>query len=222
MGKNKLKQWAEMKTFERVFQPDINFHQTDHSLKGSWKRDVFKNSFPVVAELGCGKGEYTVNLAQRYPKKNFIGVDIKGARMWRGAKTANENNMLNVAFLRTRIEFIEKFFSENELSEIWLTFPDPQPRQSKENKRLSSPFFLEKYRRILADKGLLHLKTDSEELFDFTINTLKTLPGEMLSSTNDLYGVHNNAIDLDIETTYEKIFRQQGKKICYLQFLFFK
>lgn len=220
MGKNKLKRWAEMETFEKVFQPDVNFHSADHDLKGQWNKNVFLNDHPVVLELGCGKGEYTVGLAQRYPEKNFIGVDIKGARMWRGAKTASENNIFNVAFLRIRIELIEKFFAENEISEIWLTFPDPQLRGSKENRRLSSPHFLAKYRKMLLENGLIHLKTDSKELFDYTIEILKSEKGKLLHFTHDLYHSQISNIDLTIQTTYEKMFRDQGKQICYLCFEF--
>ena len=148
MGKNKLKRWAEMETFTHVLQPEINFHSPDFYLKGKWNQNIFKNNHPVVLELGCGKGEYSVNLAQRYPEKNFIGIDIKGARMWRGAKTTAEKKLSNVTFLRIRIELIEKIFAEKEISEIWLTFPDPQPRESKSNKRLSSPYFLSCYRKM--------------------------------------------------------------------------
>ena len=211
-----------METFEKVFQPAIDFHSPDHELKGNWNENVFENNHPIVLELGCGKGEYTTGLAQRYPGKNFIGVDIKGARMWRGAKTSVENKITNVAFLRIRIELIEKFFSANEISEIWLTFPDPQPRESKENRRLTSPHFLKKYRNMLLPKGLLHLKTDSSELFNYTLGILKNEKGKLLFSSTDLYNSDVTNIDLKIQTTYEKKFLSEGKKICYLCFEFEK
>lgn len=222
MGKNKLKRWAEMETFEKVFQPEIDFHSYDSDLKGQWNKKVFLNDHPVVLELGCGRGEYTVELAQRYSEKNFIGVDIKGSRIWRGAKTSTENKITNVAFLRIRIELIEKFFSQNEISEIWLTFPDPQLRGNKENRRLSSPDFLEKYKRLLLHGGLLHLKTDSGEFFNYSLKVLKKEKGELLYFTTDLYQSLIRNIDLTIQTTYEKMFRAEAKPICYLCFSFEK
>ena len=222
MGKNKLKRFEEIKTFEKVFQPVIDFHSPDHELKGKWNEKVFFNDHPIVLELGCGRGEYTIGMAQKYPEKNFIGIDIKGARLWRGAKTAHENNIPNAAFLRIRIELIEKFFAENEISEIWLTFPDPQLRESKENKRLSSPHFLEKYKRMFGKKGLLHLKTDSKELFDFTSDILKNEKGILKLFTNNLYDSKTVYVDLLIQTTYEKIFLKAGKTICYLCYEFEK
>jgi tRNA (guanine-N7-)-methyltransferase len=220
MGKNKLKRFAEIKTFENVFQPKIDFHSPDHELKGKWNEKVFLNNHPIVLELGCGRGEYTVAMAKQYPEKNFIGIDIKGARLWKGAKTANENKIPNAAFLRIRIELIEKFFAENEVSEIWLTFPDPQPRESKENKRLSSPHFLEKYKRMVREKGLLNLKTDSKELFDFTLIVLEKENGTLKLFTHDLYNSITAHPDMLIQTTYEKMFLNEGKPICYLCFEF--
>src|SRR6185436_13503565 len=163
-----------------------------------------------------------IGMAKEYPDKNFIGIDIKGARLWRGAKTANENKIPNAAFLRIRIELIEKFFAENEVSEIWLTFPDPQPRESKENKRLSSPHFLDKYKRMFSKNGNLHVKTDSKELFDFTLEVLKNENGKLLFSTPDLYNSSADNNILSIQTTYEKMFRKEGKNICYLCFQFEK
>lgn len=222
MGKNKLKRFAEMETLKRVFQPKVDFKSPDNSLKGNWNQTIFMNNSPVVLELGCGRGEYTIGLAQHYPYKNFIGVDIKGARLWRGAKTANENNIHRVAFLRIRIELIEKFFGENEISEIWITFPDPQLRDSKENRRLTSEHFLKKYRTMLKNGGLLHLKTDSVELFTYTFEVLKNEKGKLLVYTDNLYESTVNNIDLSIQTTYEMIFRKKGKNICYLCFEFEK
>lgn len=222
MGKNKLKRFEEIKTFEKVFQPAIDFHSPDNELKGKWNEKVFLNEHPIVLELGCGRGEYTIGMAQKYPGKNFIGVDIKGARLWRGAKTAHENKIPNAAFLRIRIELIEKFFAEKEISEIWLTFPDPQLRESKENKRLSSPHFLKKYKRMFGEKGLLHLKTDSKELFGFTSDVLKKEKGSLKLFTDNLYNSKTPYPDLLIQTTYEKIFLNADKAICYLCYEFEK
>jgi tRNA (guanine-N7-)-methyltransferase len=216
MGKNKLKRWAEMETFPRVFQPAMDFHAPDSPLKGRWKTDVFGNPNPLVLELGCGKGEYTVQLARRYPEKNFIGIDIKGARMWRGARSAHEEDLCNAAFLRTRIEFIGKFFAPGEVSEIWITFPDPQPRDSKENKRLTSPWFLRQYAAMLQPGGLIHLKTDHAGLYAYSKEIMVALPGKMLVDTQDLYGSGGFDPDTAIQTTYETEYRKEGKKICYL------
>ena len=222
MGKNKLKRFEEIKTFEKVVQPVIDFQSPDHELKGKWNEKIFLNDHPVVLELGCGRGEYTIGMAKEYPEKNFVGIDIKGARLWRGAKTANENKIPNAAFLRIRIELVEKFFAENEISEIWLTFPDPQPRESKENKRLSSPDFLEKYKRMFCKNGRLYLKTDSKELYEYTLEILKNRKGKMLFFTNDLYNSKVNEKILYIQTAYETMFRKAGKSICCLCFEFEK
>ena len=161
MGKNKLKRFAENKTFDNVFQPTRQEVMGEFDLKGNWNAEFFKNENPIVLELGCGKGEYTVALAQKYPDKNFIGIDIKGARFWRGAKTAVENGMKNVAFLRTQIELIDYAFGENEVSEIWITFPDPQIKFRRTKHRLTHPEFLKKYHKVLTENGLFHLKTYS-------------------------------------------------------------
>ncbi len=218
MGKNKLSRFAEMETFHLVFQPEVDFHSPDTTLKGNWDTNVFKNNNPIVLEVGCGRGEYTVNLAQRYPNKNFIGIDIKGARMWRGAKTANEQNILNAAFLRIRMELIEKFFGNNEVSEIWITFPDPQPRESKENRRLISPMFINRYKNFLKSGSVIHLKTDNKQLFDYAHQMVKTEGYHVITATDNLYAQNNIGIDLDIKTTYEKRFLAEGINICYLCF----
>jgi tRNA (guanine-N7-)-methyltransferase len=218
VGKNKLARWTEFRSYPNVVQPEIgDISGKDHSLKGKWNQELFKNKNPLVLELGCGKGEYTVGLANTSPHKNFIGIDIKGARMWRGAKTANENNLPNVAFLRTRIEFINSFFSEDEVDEIWITFPDPHPGRRNANKRLTSPWFLNSYRLFLKDKGIIHLKTDNRELFDFTSRVLKFNDLEVIFSTNDLYSEKVDNI-LSIRTHYEKIFLEAGLRINYLSF----
>ena len=218
MGKNKLARWTELGSYDNVIQPEIGeISVKDHPIKGRWKKKLFKNENPIVLELGCGKGEYTIGLANRFPDYNFIGIDIKGARMWRGAKTANEQKLPNVAFLRTRIEFINSFFSTDEVNEIWITFPDPHPGGRNSNKRLTSPWFLNSYRLFLKDKGLVHLKTDNTELYNFTKTVVSYNNLETIFSTNDLY---SEKIDnmLSIRTHYEKIFLDAGLKINYISF----
>lgn len=218
MGKNKLARWTEFGSYGNVIQPQIgDVSGKDHPIKGKWNSELFKNNNPIVLELGCGKGEYTVGLAEKFPESNFIGIDIKGARMWRGAKTANEQNLPNVAFLRTRIEFINSFFSRDEVDEIWITFPDPHPGGRNSNKRLTSPWFLNLYRLFLKDKGLIHLKTDNTELFEFTSKTVDYNNLETVFSTSDLYSEQNHNIH-SIKTHYEKIFLSAGMKITYLSF----
>jgi tRNA (guanine-N7-)-methyltransferase len=218
MGKNKLVRWTELGFYDNVIQPEIeDVSGKDHPIKGRWNQDLFKNGNPITLELGCGKGEYTVGLANNFPHDNFIGIDIKGARMWRGAKTSNEQKLPNVAFLRTRIEFINSFFSSDEVDEIWITFPDPHPGGRNSNKRLTSPWFLNSYRLFLKDKGLIHLKTDNKELYDFTCKVLSHNNVETIISTNDLYTEKIDNI-LSIRTHYEKIFLDAGLKINYLSF----
>ena len=218
MGKNKLARWTELGSYDNVIQPEIeDVSGKDHPIKGRWNQDLFKNGNPITLELGCGKGEYTVGLANNFPQNNFIGIDIKGARMWRGAKTSNEQKLPNVAFLRTRIEFINSFFSSDEVDEIWITFPDPHPGGRNSNKRLTSPWFLNSYRLFLKDKGLIHLKTDNKELYDFTCKVLSHNNVETIISTNDLYTEKIDNI-LSIRTHYEKIFLDAGLKINYLSF----
>jgi tRNA (guanine-N7-)-methyltransferase len=218
VGKNKLARWTELGTYDNVIQPEIGeVTGRDHPIKGKWNTDLFKNPNPIVLELGCGKGEYTVGLANNSRHNNFIGIDIKGARMWRGAKTANDQNLKNVAFLRTRIEFINSFFSRDEVDEIWITFPDPHPGGRNSNKRLTSPWFLNTYRLFLKDKGLIHLKTDNTELYEFTRKVLNHNKIEPVISTSDLYSENCDEI-LSIKTHYEKIFMASGMKINYLSF----
>lgn len=237
MGKNKLARWNELATFEKVFQPENDaVAHSDHHVKGKWKSDVFKNNNPVVLELGCGKGEYSVGLAGHFPEKNFIGIDIKGARMWRGAKTANELKMPNVAFLRTRIEFINSFFATDEVDEIWITFPDPHPGGRNSAKRLTSPRFLNLYRHFLKDKGIIHLKTDNTELSDFTARVVAFNGLPLIFRTSDLYAEERSSFPVHhllpadngdisfvddimaIKTHYEKIFLAQGTAIKYISF----
>jgi tRNA (guanine-N7-)-methyltransferase len=219
VGKNKLARWNELGTLNNVFQPETEtVAGKDHPVKGTWKNQIFRNMNPVVLELGCGKGEYTIGLAETFPGKNYIGIDIKGARMWRGAKTAHEAKLPNVAFLRTRIEFITSFFGENEVDEIWITFPDPHPGRRNSNKRLTSPCFLNRYRHFLKDKGLIHLKTDNTELHDYSKKIVLHNDLELVYSTNDLYAEDLTDEVLSIKTHYEKIFLKDGLRINYLSF----
>jgi len=219
VGKNKLARWIELGAFDNVIQPEIgDVFAKDHPVKGRWNKDIFKNKNPVILELGCGKGEYTIGLATRFPGNNYIGIDIKGARMWCGAKTANEKKLSNVAFLRTRIEFINSIFSTDEVDEIWITFPDPHPGVRNSNKRLTSPWFLNTYRQFLKNKGLVHLKTDNIELFKYTQTVVSHNNIETVFATGDLYSENLSYDILSIKTYYEKIFLDEGLKINYLSF----
>lgn len=219
MGKDKLRRFAENLTFECLVQPDFEevFGQ-DHPLKGRWHADFFHNDRPIVLELGCGKGEYTVALAERDPGRNFIGVDIKGARMWRGAKTATERGMRNVGFIRTRIELIASFFAPGEVSEIWITFPDPQLRTKRAKKRLTAPGFLASYARMLFPGGKIHLKTDSKHLYAYTQAVIARfgLPCEACEA--DIYGTGCADEVLSVRTAYEERFLGMGLPITYTRF----
>lgn len=217
MGKNKLAKFAEMKILENVFQPTHEevFH-TDYRLKGQWGDVVFGNHHPIVLEIGCGKGEYTVGLAACYPEKNFIGLDIKGARMWSGAKTAQAQEIKNAAFLRTHAEELESVFAPNEISEIWITFPDPQ--MGKVRKRLTGTRFLHLYKKILKEEGVIHLKTDSPFLYRYTRELLAVNRLAPLADTDDLYSSHQNDPILGIKTFYEQQWLARGKTIKYLRF----
>ena len=221
MGKGKLAKFAEMETFSNVFQyPFSVVDNVPFEMKGHWREQYFKNNHPVGLELGCGKGEYTVELARLYPEMNFIGVDIKGARMWTGAKQALEAGLKNVAFLRTNIEIIDRFFAESEVQEIWLTFSDPQMKNA--HKRLTSTFFLNRYRKFLVDGGIVHLKTDSNFLFTYTTCMVKENKLPVVFSTEDLY--HTEGLDeethkiLSIQTYYESMWIERGLNIRYMKF----
>ena len=221
MGKGKLQKFAEMETFENVFQyPFSVIEERPFEMTGRWHEDYFKNDNPIVLELGCGKGEYTVELARLYPEMNFIGVDIKGARMWTGAKMALQEGLKNVAFLRTNIEIIDRFFGPDEVSEIWLTFSDPQMKNPR--KRLTSTYFLERYRRFLKDGGIVHVKTDSNFLFTYTDYMVMENQLPLLFATTDLY--HDESIDdetrriLSIQTYYEQMWIDRGLNIKYMKF----
>jgi tRNA (guanine-N7-)-methyltransferase len=218
MGKNKLKHFAENETFPNFIQPDIDEVKNHFYLKGNWADIFFKNSNPIILELGCGKGEYTTGLAQKNPNKNYIGIDRKGARMWRGSKTSQEEKLGNVGFLRTRIEFLTQCFGQNEISEIWITFPDPQPKNSKSKRRLTSPFFLEMYKQILLPGGIIHLKTDNPGLYQFTSEIIKEHNYILISETDDLYSTGSVNEATELKTHYEKKFLQDGHKIKYMSF----
>lgn len=221
MGKGKLQKFAEMETFRNVFQyPFSVVDNVPFEMKGHWGEWYFGNNHPIVLELGCGKGEYTVELARLYPEMNFIGVDIKGARMWTGAKKALEEGLENVAFLRTNIEIIDRFFGPDEVREIWLTFSDPQMKNAR--KRLTSTYFMARYRRFLADGGIIHLKTDSNFLFTYTSFMVDRNRLPLLLRTTDLY--HDREMDaetrkiLSIQTYYESMWMARGLNIKYQKF----
>ena len=219
MGKDKLRKFAENETFACFVQPEFDsVFRCDHPLKGNWHRDFFHNDRPIILELGCGKGEYTVGLAERNPDKNYIGIDIKGARMWRGAKTATQRGMQNVGFLRTRIEFIESLFAAGEVDEIWITFPDPQLKTNRARKRLTSPLFLERYARLLKKEGRINLKTDSQHLYNYTQAVFShfDLPCEV--ANNDIYGSGYADEVLSVKTAYETVYLQRGLPITYTRF----
>ncbi len=244
MGHDKLRKFAENETFSCLLQPDASsvldksvssdgLRLKDHPVKGHWNERMFKAAQPIVLELGCGKGEYTIDLSRREPSLNYIGVDIKGARLWKGAKFATEHKLPNVAFLRTRIEFIEAFFAPGEVSEIWLTFSDPQMKS--ENCRLTSPLFLERYRKFLKKGGIVHLKTDSRFLYEYSRAVAEQSNLKILARTDDLYGTGRtdlsdcalrsvageSAIDalFEVQTFYERMFTAQGYRITYLSFV---
>ena len=223
MGKNKLKKFAEMETFHNVFQCGARETLEGNpvvAMRGKWHEEYFHNDNPIVLELGCGRGEYTVGLAARYPDKNYIGIDIKGARMWAGAKQAELAGMKNVAFLRTNIEMLAHFFAPNEVAEIWITFPDPQMK--KATKRLTSTYFMARYRQLLAPNGVIHLKTDSPFLYTYTQAMVKENGYPILADTNDLYGDGQWAMGNGLEearalqTHYEHQWLDRGLTIKYI------
>lgn len=226
MAKRKLQRFAEMETFSNVFFLPYEVLVKGSEMKGRWQEQFFLNNNPIVLELGCGRGEYTIGLARAFPEKNFIGVDIKGARLWRGAKTALEESIANAAFIRTKIELIEQWFAPGEVSELWITFPDPQPRESKEKKRLTSPNFIERYRKILQPSSVLHLKTDSQLLFEYSEQIAKAMGFNIVAASNDLYNNIENIEKvpdmkeiLKIKTVYEDLFTKKGFNICYLRYI---
>lgn len=219
-SKNKLKRFKENETFANVFQPTRDeLVKENYRLKGKWKKEVFKNNNPLVLELGCGKGEYTVGLAKRYPEKNFIGIDIKGARFWRGAKTAIEENIPNAAFIRTQIELIEHVFEENEVDEIWITFPDPQIKYQRTKHRMTNLQFLERYKKVIKPGGLMHLKTDSEFMHGYTLGLLHGLNFEVLYANHNVYKLEGSPEEVtEIQTFYENQYLEKDKAITYIRF----
>ncbi|MAO10059.1 MAG: tRNA (guanosine(46)-N7)-methyltransferase TrmB [Flavobacteriaceae bacterium] len=221
-SKNKLRRFKENETFENVIQPTREeVFSNSLNLKGNWKRNFFENDKPLVLELGCGKGEYSVNLARKYPDTNFLGIDIKGARFWRGAKTALEENLTNVGFLRTQIELIDLLFEENEVDEIWITFPDPQIKYKRTKHRLTNEDFLNKYRKVLKPDGFVHLKTDSEFMHGYTLGLLHGLDEEIDYAHHDVYGNSQAPKEVTgIQTFYEQQYLEENKKITYIRFKF--
>lgn len=219
MGKDKLRRFSELHTFSHVIESDVlEVLNADHPIKGRWHSNRFVNNNPIVLELGCGKGEYSVKLATVYPQKNFIGVDIKGNRMWVGAKQALDAQLLNVNFLRTRIDFIHSFFAPGEVDEIWITFPDPQPTKNRRRKRLTSSVFLSKYKKFLKPNGIIHLKTDSDLLFHYTLRLIEKNNLNLILSTFDLYASEYSNLSYGVKTHYEQIFLAKGQPIHYMQF----
>lgn len=219
-SKNKLKRFKENETFGNVIQPTREeMVNGTFTYKGHWNKLLFKNNNPLVLELGCGKGEYSVGLAKRYPNKNFIGIDIKGARFWRGAKTAVQENITNVAFLRTQIELIEYAFNTNEVDEIWITFPDPQIKYKRTKHRMTNEAFLKRYKTILKPDGIVNLKTDSEFMHGYTLGLLHGAGHEVLYSNHDVYRLEGSPEEVtEIQTFYESQYLEQNKAITYIRF----
>jgi tRNA (guanine-N7-)-methyltransferase len=218
LAKRKLQRFAENETLSNVIQPSREELLEGFSLKGDWRKNHFKNENPIVLELGCGKGEYTVGLARKFPNKNFIGIDVKGARMWRGAKTSIEEGLGNASFLRIQIEMLEYCFAKNEVDEIWITFPDPQLKFKRARKRLTAPMFLDRYRKILKEEGVMHLKTDSAFLHGYTLGLIEILGYTVIRSTCNLY--ESDVVDdiRSIQTYYEAKYLEQGIPITYIRF----
>ena len=218
LAKNKHRKFSQMAEFSNVFQPTFEDLKSGFSIKGKWKSEVFKNDNPLVVELGCGKGEYSVGLSRKFPKKNFLGIDVKGARMWKGASDANNEGISNVAFLRIRIEFIEYCFAKSEIDEIWITFPDPQIKKKRAKNRLTHPVFLERYSNILKDNGLIHLKTDSQFLHGYTLGIIEGHQHYLEDAEHDIYNAVQKRENMEIKTHYEKLFLVKNMPISYLRF----
>lgn len=217
MAKKKLIHFAENLTFPHLFQPSFEDLQAGFPLKGKWHLEYFKNDNPITLELGCGKGEYTVNLALSNPERNFIGMDIKGARLWKGCKIVEELGLKNVAFIRTKVEYILFILDRYEANEIWLTFPDPQPRSSRKHRRLTSPEFLSRYAEILRPDSVIHLKTDNTVLFDYTLRVIRDNHHDLLFASNDIYKMKHPHEATAIQTFYEKMFHDEIP-IKYIEF----
>ena len=221
-SKNKLKRFEENKTFLNLIQPSREkIIKNQFELKGNWNLNYFKNNNPIVLELGCGKGEYTLYLSELNPEINYIGIDIKGARIWRGAKTAFEKGIKNVAFVRTQIELIAGLFSSREIDEIWITFPDPQIKYKRSKHRLTNSYFLNMYRKILKLKGIINLKTDSPFLYGYTLGIVEAMSANVLFSHNDIYNNASSPIEATgVQTFYERTFLKNSKKISFIKFCF--
>ena len=219
-SKNKLRRFRENETFSNVVQPGREeVLERNFKFRNKWSSDFFRNDKPIVLELGCGKGEYSIALAQAYPEKNFIGIDIKGARFWRGAKTALEEGLKNVAFLRSQIELVDFLFGENEVDEIWITFPDPQIKYKRTKHRMTNSEFLQKYKKILKPGGLVNLKTDSEFMHGYTLGVLHGEGHEVVQANHNVYKNEYSPKEVTgIQTFYEKQYLEQGKPITYVQF----
>lgn len=215
MAKRKLQRFAEIGTFKNVAQLDEG-----KPYKGKWKQEFFKNEKPLILELACGKGEYSVNLGRKYPDKNFLGIDYKGNRIWVGAKMALDEGLDNVGFLRIQIQNILDYFEKGEVDEIWITFPDPQAQSPLERKRLTNPAFLEKYKTILKEPGIMHLKTDNDGFFEYTLEKVAEGKFNIQEQSADIYNTHPNDEILSIKTHYERIYLQKGKNINYVRFSF--
>ena len=218
MAKKKLAHFAENLTFKHLFQHPYRELLAGFPLKGKWHADYFQNDYPLILELGCGKGEYTVHMAMLYQERNFIGMDIKGARLWKGCKMVQEFGMKNVAFIRSRVDFLEYFFAVNEVDQIWVTFPDPQPQSNRMRKRLTSPQFLERYKKILKPGGIIHLKTDNARLYNGTLSVIKEYGHHLLFSSDDIYRMKEPHEATAIQTFYEEIYRNEGIPIKYIEF----
>jgi tRNA (guanine-N7-)-methyltransferase len=215
VAKRKLQRFTEIGTFKNVKELEEG-----KPFKGNWGKDFFKNTNPIILELACGKGEYSVNLARKFPEKNFIGIDYKGNRLWVGAKMAIDENLENVGFLRIQIQNILEYFEADEIDEIWLTFPDPQAQSPLERKRLTNPTFLGKYKTVLKPSGIMHLKTDNDGFYDYTLGKITELNIPTLLQTTNVYRDHHTDEILSIKTHYERIYLQKGKNINYLKFQF--
>lgn len=216
MAKRKLQRFTEIGTFENVLQLEAG-----KPLKGKWKQEFFKNDNPLILELACGKGEYSVNLGRKYPDKNFLGIDYKGNRIWVGAKMAIDEGLKNVGFLRIQIQNILDYFEVGEVDEIWITFPDPQAQSPLERKRLTNPLFLSKYKTVLKETGTMYLKTDNDGFYDYTLEKIAEGKHIIEDQTTDVYKSHNKDEILNIKTHYERIYLQKGKNINYVKFKFF-
>ena len=219
-SKNKLKRFNENEPFANVVQPKRDEPVNgEFNLKGQWNSSFFKNNNPLILELGCGKGEYTIGLAKKYPNKNFIGIDIKGARFWRGAKTAVEEGLENAAFLRTQIELIEYAFAEKEVNEIWITFPDPQIKYKRTKHRMTNSEFLQRYKKILKSDGVVNLKTDSEFMHGYTLGLLHGAGHEVLYANHNVYKQEGSPEEVTaIQTFYESQYLEKNKAITYIRF----